>query len=126
MIPSFLEPSAISSFVIDGKSANYNYLNISVSGRLSSFGFKVYILDISGVTGLTIQTFTDDNFDVSSNSIYRTGSTLSELPIHSTALNAHSVGNESVFTTFDIDIVKIPTTGNSIVIVKDTYLQAES
>ena len=126
LISSSFSPGTNTTLVIDGKSNNYNHIKINTFQREKLFNMKVVILDISGITGVSVSTYSNDTFDVSTNSIYRTGGTLSNLPIHTTELYHHGVDNEKVFTTFDIGVIKIPTRENSIVVISDNFSQAQS
>jgi len=126
LIPSDFSPGTNTTLVIDGKSNDYNHIKINTYQRGESFNMKVVILDISGSTGVSVSTYSNDTFDTSMNSIYRTGCTLSNLPIHTTELYHHGVDNEKIFTTFDINVIQIPTRDDSIIVITDHYSQAQS
>ena len=125
LFPSTLNPVENIYLILDGKSTNSNFIKINTTNRQSSFHMYINILDVSGQSGITLQTFDSDNFDSSANSIFRTGETLSLQPTHEAKLNAHSVGTEAVFTSFEVDVITTQHRDESIVIVKDFYTRSD-
>lgn len=125
LIPSGFSPGTNTTLVIDGKSNNYNHIKINTFQRGESFNMKVVILDVSGITGVSVSTYSNDTFDVSTSSIFRTSCTLGNLPIHTTELYHHGVGSEKVFTIFDLNVIQIPAQDNSIIVISDNYSQAQ-